>query len=74
MPPSDPNGCTGHYTVQYKQDAGEAGATGSAIGGTGNNKDGLKAGQAHSVDGRGQMVKDFHDQDCLRAGFAKVIR
>ena len=58
-PPAEPNGCTGHYTVQYKKDNPES-TTGIAIGGAGDKSQ----SQAHSEAGRGQMVKDFHDQYC----------
>jgi hypothetical protein len=70
-PPADPQGCHGYWTVQYKQSQGDAGATGSAIGGVGNNSEGDKSGQAHSDLGRGQTLQQFLAEKCDGLGSQK---
>jgi hypothetical protein len=63
-PSSPDHGCTGYYTTLAKQDSGDRGVQGSAIGGMGNSDGDPTNGQAHSADGRGVMVQEFHATFC----------
>jgi hypothetical protein len=59
VPPAEPQGCHGFFTVLYKQLTGEPGGQGSAIGGRGNSDQDPTNGQAHSEPGRGETLQQF---------------
>jgi hypothetical protein len=63
-PSSPDNGCHGFYTTQFKQDTGDRGAQGSAIGGNGNSDGNPTNGQAHTEPGRGQTLQAFLAEFC----------
>jgi hypothetical protein len=63
-PSSADKGCHGFYTTQFKEDTGDRGAQGSAIGGNGNSDGDPTNGQAHSEDGRGQTLQVFLAEFC----------
>jgi hypothetical protein len=63
-PSSPENGCHGYYTTQYKEQVGDRGGQGSAIGGKGNSDGDPANGQAHSEAGRGQTLQEFLAANC----------
>ena len=60
------NGCHGYYTTLYKEQVGDRGGQGSAIGGKGNSDGDPANGQAHSAMGRGATLQDFLAASCER--------
>jgi hypothetical protein len=58
-PASPENGCHGFYTTLAKQDSGDRGIQGTAIGGRGNSDGDPTNGQAHSDAGRGATLQAF---------------
>jgi uncharacterized membrane protein len=64
VPPAEPQGCHGYWTVQYKKAVQDAGGQGSAIGGKGKSDGDPTNGQAHSAVGRGQTLQQFLAQQC----------
>ena len=63
-PSSPDNGCHGYYTTQYKEQVGDRGGQGSAIGGKGNSDGDPTNGQAHSTAGRGETLQAFLAANC----------
>jgi hypothetical protein len=64
VPPAEPQGCHGSHTVLAKQQQGDAGHQGAAIGGNGNSDGDSTNGQAHSDAGRGAILQDFLANVC----------
>ena len=64
--PSSPvdNGCHGYYTTLYKEQVGDRGGQGSAIGGKGNSDGDPTNGQAHMAPGRGATLQQFLAVNC----------
>jgi len=58
------NGCHGYYTTLYKEQVGDRGGQGSAIGGKGNSDGDPTNGQAHSTAGRGETLQAFLAANC----------
>ncbi len=58
------NGCHGYYTTLYKEQVGDRGGQGSAIGGKGNSDGDPTNGQAHSTAGRGETLQAFLATNC----------
>lgn len=63
-PQSDDNGCHGYYTTLYKEQTGDRGGQGDAIGGRGNSDGDATDGQAHSAAGRGATLQAFLAATC----------
>jgi hypothetical protein len=63
-PSSPDNGCHGYYTTLYKEQVGDRGGQGSAIGGNGNSDGDPTNGQAHSTLGRGETLQEFLAANC----------
>ena len=63
-PSSPDNGCHGYYTTLYKEQVGDRGGQGSAIGGKGNSDGDPTNGQAHSTAGRGETLQAFLAANC----------
>lgn len=63
-PASPENGCHGYYTTLAKEQSGDRGIQGSAIGGRGNSDGDPANGQAHSEAGRGATLQAFLAAAC----------
>ena len=63
-PRSPEHGCHGYDATQYKQQAQDRGAQGTAIGGRGNSDRDPSNGQAHSQPGRSTQLQELLAADC----------
>jgi hypothetical protein len=63
-PASPENGCHGYYTTLAKEQSGDRGIQGTAIGGRGNSDGDPSNGQAHSAAGRGATLQAFLATAC----------
>jgi hypothetical protein len=63
-PASPENGCHGYYTTLAKEQSGDRGIQGTAIGGRGNSDGDPTNGQAHSAAGRGATLQAFLAAAC----------